>query len=156
LEAEAAALAPFREAIEFPNPDFAAFARACGGQGSPAKVSGELKTAVRNAYASKAPVIVDAIVVLDELPNLPNLDLEMLGHLAVAMVKKRSSRYRRLINLATCRQLITTTSRITGEAIPSCRPRDHRHCQQPGDQAFWPTPSQRSSSRMANETPKIC
>jgi len=33
LEAESVGLPPFREGIEFPNPDFAALARACGGHG---------------------------------------------------------------------------------------------------------------------------
>ena len=33
LEADSSGLPAFREAIEFPNPDFAAFARACGGHG---------------------------------------------------------------------------------------------------------------------------
>ena len=33
LEAESVAILPFREAIEFPNPDYAALARACGAQG---------------------------------------------------------------------------------------------------------------------------
>jgi nucleotide-binding universal stress UspA family protein len=33
LEAESVGLVPFRRAIEFPNPDFAALARACGGHG---------------------------------------------------------------------------------------------------------------------------
>ena len=35
LEAENVGLPPFRRGIEFPNPDFAALARACGGTGSP-------------------------------------------------------------------------------------------------------------------------
>ncbi len=33
LEAESVGLPPFRKGIEFPNPDFAALARACGGHG---------------------------------------------------------------------------------------------------------------------------
>jgi pyruvate dehydrogenase (quinone) len=35
LEAESIGLAPFREAIEFSNPEFSALARACGGHGFP-------------------------------------------------------------------------------------------------------------------------
>src|SRR6202035_4412413 len=41
LEAESVGLPPFRKGIEFPNPDFAALARACGGQGFSAKTPGE-------------------------------------------------------------------------------------------------------------------
>src|SRR5258708_30544724 len=43
LEAESVGLVPFREAIEFPNPDFAALARACGGHGFSARPPGPLK-----------------------------------------------------------------------------------------------------------------
>ena len=43
LEAESVGLPPFREGIEFPNPDFAALARACGGHGFTARQPGELK-----------------------------------------------------------------------------------------------------------------
>ena len=37
LEAESVGLPPFRKGIEFPNPDFAALARACGGHGFTAR-----------------------------------------------------------------------------------------------------------------------
>src|SRR5260370_42339867 len=63
LEAEAAGLPPFRQGIEFPNPDFAAFARACGGHGFAAKKPDELETAIRAAFAADGPAIVDAVVV---------------------------------------------------------------------------------------------
>src|SRR4030088_2298628 len=41
LEAESVGPPPFREGIEFPNPDFAALARACGGHGFTASKPGE-------------------------------------------------------------------------------------------------------------------
>jgi thiamine pyrophosphate-dependent acetolactate synthase large subunit-like protein len=88
LEAESVGLAPFREGIEFPNPDFAALARACGGHGFAARKPGELKTAVSEAFAVDGPAIVDAVVVPDELPNLPHLDFDMIGHYAVAKIKE--------------------------------------------------------------------
>ncbi|MBO0758482.1 MAG: ubiquinone-dependent pyruvate dehydrogenase [Bradyrhizobiaceae bacterium] len=88
LEAESATLVPFREGIEFPNPDFAAFAYACGGHGFAAKEPGELKPAISNAFAADGPAIVDVIVVPDELPNLPHLDLDLIGHVAIAKVKE--------------------------------------------------------------------
>ena len=46
LEAESVGIVPFREAIEFPNPDFAALARACGGHGFTAREPGQLKAAL--------------------------------------------------------------------------------------------------------------
>jgi thiamine pyrophosphate-dependent acetolactate synthase large subunit-like protein len=88
LEAESVGLAPFREGIEFPNPNFAALAHACGGHGFSAREPGELKTAISKAFAADGPAIIDAVVVANELPNLPHLDLEMIGHVAVAKVKE--------------------------------------------------------------------
>jgi thiamine pyrophosphate-dependent acetolactate synthase large subunit-like protein len=88
LEAEAAGLPPFRQGIEFPNPDFAAFARACGGQGFAAKKPDELETAIREAFAADGPAIVDAVVVADELPNLPHVDLDTIGNFAMAKIKE--------------------------------------------------------------------
>ena len=68
--------ARFREGIEFPNPDFAALARACGGHGFKARKPGELKAAISEAFAAEGPAIVDAVVAADELPNLPHINLD--------------------------------------------------------------------------------
>jgi thiamine pyrophosphate-dependent acetolactate synthase large subunit-like protein len=88
LEAESVGLPPFRKGIEFPNPDFAAFARACGGHGFTASKPGELRAAIGEALAVDGPAIVDAIVAADEIPNLPHVDLETVGHFAVAKIKE--------------------------------------------------------------------
>jgi thiamine pyrophosphate-dependent acetolactate synthase large subunit-like protein len=88
LEAESTGLPPFREGIEFPNPDFAALARACGGHGFMARKPTDLTAAVAEAFAIDGPAIVDATVVSNELPNLPNLDLDMMGHFAMAKIKE--------------------------------------------------------------------
>jgi pyruvate dehydrogenase (quinone) len=88
LEAESQGLAPFRAGIEFPNPDFAALARACGGQGFSARKPNELKAALSEAFAVDGPAIVDAVVASNELPNLPHLELNMVGHVALAKVKE--------------------------------------------------------------------
>ena len=88
LEAESVGLPPFREGIEFPNPDFAALARACGGHGFTARQPGELKAALAEAFAIDGPAIVDAVVVANELPNLPHLDLDLIGHVALAKIKE--------------------------------------------------------------------
>ena len=64
-----------------------------------AKTPGELKTAIRNAFAADGRAIVDANVVPDELPNLPHLDLKLLGHWP--RLRKRFSPFWRL-NSATC------------------------------------------------------
>jgi pyruvate dehydrogenase (quinone) len=88
LEAESVGLVPFREAIEFPNPDFSALARACGGHGFMARKPDELMAAIGEALAIDGPAIVDAVVAADEMPNMPHVELEQVGHYAVAKIKE--------------------------------------------------------------------
>jgi thiamine pyrophosphate-dependent acetolactate synthase large subunit-like protein len=88
LEAEEAGLPAFRKAIEFPNPDFVAFARACGGHGFRAGKPDELQAAISEAFAVDGPAIVDAVVVPNEMPNIPHIDLEKIGNFAMAKVKE--------------------------------------------------------------------
>jgi pyruvate dehydrogenase (quinone) len=88
LEAESVGLLPFREAIEFPNPDFSALARACGGHGFMARKPDELMAAIGEALAIDGPAIVDAVVAADEMPNMPHVELEQVGHYAVAKIKE--------------------------------------------------------------------
>ena len=88
LEAESIGLVPFREAIEFPNPDFAALARACGGHGFTARKPDELMAAITEALAVDGPAIVDAVVASDEMPNMPHIELEQAGNYAIAKIKE--------------------------------------------------------------------
>jgi thiamine pyrophosphate-dependent acetolactate synthase large subunit-like protein len=88
LEAESIGVPPYEQGIEFPNPDFAAFARACGGHGFAARKPDELKKAISDALAVDGPAIVDARVAADELPNLPHLDLELVGQVARAKIRE--------------------------------------------------------------------
>jgi thiamine pyrophosphate-dependent acetolactate synthase large subunit-like protein len=88
LEAEQLGVPAFRDAIEFPNPDFAALARACGGYGFAARKPKELRGALEAAFTAKGPAIVDAVVAADELPNLPHVEIETLARVAVAKVKE--------------------------------------------------------------------
>jgi pyruvate dehydrogenase (quinone) len=88
LEAESIGLAPFKEAIAFPNPDFAAFARACGGYGFTAKEPKDLKAAIEKALAVDGPAIVDAVVLANEIPNVPHLDAKILENMATAKIKE--------------------------------------------------------------------
>jgi pyruvate dehydrogenase (quinone) len=81
-------LPPFREGIEFPNPDFASLARACGGGGFAARKPDELQEASNEAFAFNGPAIVDAVVVADELPNLPHVDLDVIGHYTMTKIKE--------------------------------------------------------------------
>ncbi|MDB5395467.1 MAG: pyruvate dehydrogenase [Rhodospirillales bacterium] len=88
LEAESVGLPPFREGIEFPNPDFAAFAHACGGLGFKITKPSQLRATISEALACDRPTIIDAVIVADELPNVPHLDLDLIGHVALAKVKE--------------------------------------------------------------------
>jgi pyruvate dehydrogenase (quinone) len=88
LEAEAVGLPPYREGIEFPNPDFTALARACGGHGFRATKPGELHAEINEALNVDGPAIVDCVVAADEMPNLPHIDLETIGHYAMAKIRE--------------------------------------------------------------------
>jgi pyruvate dehydrogenase (quinone) len=88
LEAESVGLPAFREGIEFPNPDYVAFARACGGQGFKASKPSELHAAIHDALACEGPAIVDAVVAADEIPNVPHLDLGTVGNVALARIRE--------------------------------------------------------------------
>jgi pyruvate dehydrogenase (quinone) len=91
LEAESVGLPPYKQGIEFPNPDFAVFARACGGHGFKATSPGELNAAISDAFKVDGPAIIDCVVAADEMPNLPHVNLEMVGHYAMARSKKQYS-----------------------------------------------------------------
>jgi thiamine pyrophosphate-dependent acetolactate synthase large subunit-like protein len=88
LEAEGIGVPAWKKAIDFPNPDFAALARDCGGTGFKAEKPGELREAISQAFKAEGPVIVDCVVAADELPNLPHLDLEKIGNFAEAKIKE--------------------------------------------------------------------
>jgi pyruvate dehydrogenase (quinone) len=88
LEAESVGLPPYKKGIEFPNPDFSAFARACGGHGFRATKPGELHAEINEALAIDGPAIVDCVVAADEMPNFPHLELDKIGNYALAKIKE--------------------------------------------------------------------
>src|SRR5271166_26545 len=88
LEAEALGLPAWKKAIDFPNPDYVALARACGGVGFKAEKPGELRGAIDAALKADGPAIVDCVVAADELPNVPHLELETMGNFAKAKIKE--------------------------------------------------------------------
>ena len=89
LEAEAKlGLPAYKQGIDFPNPDYAALARACGAVGFKAEKPGELRDAVAQALKADGPVIVDCVVAADEMPNIPHIDLQEAGNYAKAKIKE--------------------------------------------------------------------
>jgi pyruvate dehydrogenase (quinone) len=88
LEAESIGLAPYKQGIAFPNPDYSALARACGGTGFKAEKPGELRDAIDKALKAEGPAIVDCVVPADEMPNFPHLELDKIGNYAIAKIKE--------------------------------------------------------------------
>jgi thiamine pyrophosphate-dependent acetolactate synthase large subunit-like protein len=88
FEAEGVGLPAYKKGIEFPNPDFAALARACGGHGFKASKPGELHAAIGEALNADGPAIVDCVVAADEMPNFPHLELDRVGHYAMAKIRE--------------------------------------------------------------------
>jgi pyruvate dehydrogenase (quinone) len=87
LEAESMGL-PAWKAMDFPNPDYVALARACGAVGFSAEKPGELREAIDQAFKAEGPAIVSCVVPADELPNFPHVDLEKAENFAKAKVKE--------------------------------------------------------------------
>jgi pyruvate dehydrogenase (quinone) len=88
LEAEAIGVPAWKEKIDFPNPDYVALARACGGVAFKAERPGELRDAIDKALKADGPAIIDCVVAADELPNVPCLELETIGNYAKAKIKE--------------------------------------------------------------------
>ena len=88
LEAEGVGLPAYKQGIQFPNPDFAALARACGGHGFKATKPDELQAEIDEAFKIDGPVIVDCVVAADELPNFPHIELGQAEHYAAAKIKE--------------------------------------------------------------------
>src|SRR6516225_2765094 len=78
LEVESMGLPAWKEAIDFPNPDYVALARACGAVGFKAEKPGELREAIDQAFKAQGPAIIDCVVPADELPNVPHIELEKI------------------------------------------------------------------------------
>jgi hypothetical protein len=88
LEAESIGLPAWKKAIDFPNPDYVALARACGGVGFKAEKPSELREAIDNALKADGPAIIDCVIAADELPNVPHLELETMENYAEAKIKE--------------------------------------------------------------------
>jgi pyruvate dehydrogenase (quinone) len=88
LEAEALGLPAYKKGIEFPNPDYVALARACGGHGFRAERPDHLRRAIEQALEIDGPAIIDCVVVPNEMPNFPHIEVDQVKHYAVAKFKE--------------------------------------------------------------------
>ena len=76
LEMEEAGLAPQYGALKQFNPDFAAYAKLCGGDGVRVEHAKDIDAAIAVAKASKKPFIIDAVVSGGELSFPPHISIK--------------------------------------------------------------------------------
>lgn len=74
--------------VALSNPDFAAYARLCGGDGIVVHEAEALEDALRRALASDAPAVVDVHIDPDELPLPPRIELGQVAGYATAKLKE--------------------------------------------------------------------
>jgi thiamine pyrophosphate-dependent acetolactate synthase large subunit-like protein len=74
--------------IQLLNPDFAMFARACGGMGETIKDINQLHDALERATTAKMPYILDVFVNPDELTIPPRIEFEQATGFVKAKIKE--------------------------------------------------------------------
>lgn len=85
LEQQAAGIPDF--GTKLVNPDFAAFAEACGGLGISVEDPGEIAPALERAFADPRPAVVEVVVDPDALILPPKITLSQIFNFSVAKVK---------------------------------------------------------------------
>ena len=88
METEVGGLPANREATALVNPDFAAFAKACGGDGIRVEHVADIVPAIEAAKKSRKPFIIDAIVSSGELTMPPHIKLEQAWGFGISKVKE--------------------------------------------------------------------
>jgi thiamine pyrophosphate-dependent acetolactate synthase large subunit-like protein len=88
MEMEVAGLPTFPDATSLVNPDFAAFAKACGGDGVRVEHADEILPAIDRALASEKPFIIDAIVSPGELSMPPHISVQEAYGFGISKVKE--------------------------------------------------------------------
>jgi thiamine pyrophosphate-dependent acetolactate synthase large subunit-like protein len=76
MEMQVAGMPKNDEATGLTNPDFAAYAKACGGDGVRVEHAADIVPAIEQAIASDKPFIIDAIVSAGELSMPPHIGME--------------------------------------------------------------------------------
>ena len=88
MEMQVAGLVKSLDATGLTNPDFAAYARACGGEGVRVEHAEDIEPAIAQAIASDKPFIIDAIVSSGELAMPPHVELGEVWGFGVSKVKE--------------------------------------------------------------------
>jgi pyruvate dehydrogenase (quinone) len=76
METEVAGLPVYHDATHLQNPDFAAYARSCGGGGVRVEHAADVVAAIEEAIAFDGPFLIDAVVSPGELTMPPHLTFE--------------------------------------------------------------------------------
>jgi acetolactate synthase I/II/III large subunit len=74
--------------VEFPNPDYVAYANACGAQGFRVQSVAEFETAFRTALASGKPTLIDASITRLAIPHYSTNPAGLLAAIEEALEKK--------------------------------------------------------------------
>jgi pyruvate dehydrogenase (quinone) len=88
LEAEALGLPPYKKGIESPNPDYVALAQASAARGFRAERPGNVRGVIEEALKVDGPAIIDCVVVSNEMPNFPHVQVDQAKNYAIAKVKE--------------------------------------------------------------------
>src|SRR5262249_9593383 len=77
--------------VEFTNPDFVAYAKACGAQGYRVETLAEFEQAFKAAVASGKPTLIDAMITRLAIPHYSPNPAGVLAPIGVALVKERGA-----------------------------------------------------------------
>ncbi len=88
MEMQVAGMAKSPKATSLTNPDFVAYARACGGDGARVEHADEILPAIKQAIASDKPFIIDAIVSPGELVMPPHVKVGEVWGFGISKVKE--------------------------------------------------------------------
>lgn len=88
MEMEVTGLPHNPAATALVNPDFAAFAKACGGDGVRVEHAADIVGAIEQANASPKPFIIDAVVSAGELVMPPHIDVAEAWGFGVTKIKE--------------------------------------------------------------------
>ena len=88
LEMEEAALPAFKPGTGMRNPDFAMFARACGGTGFTVAKPQALRETISQALTTAGPVVVDVAVDPAEIPAMPHVELDKVWKFGIGKARE--------------------------------------------------------------------
>ena len=88
MEMEVSGMAQNDQATGLVNPDFAMYAKACGGDGVRVEHAKDIIPAIKQAIASDKPFIIDAIVSPGELVMPPHIEIKEVFGFGISKVKE--------------------------------------------------------------------